>query len=1233
MATTQWTDGTDNWDIAADWSGGTVPGASDDVAISEGAPEILSNVAPVRSIEIDDPGTLIFADGGSVSVGQNLGNSGQLLVDAGGSTGGSHLTVADTLTNSGFIQIGNTAFGNQPTASSAVSAGALDNTGSIILEGSATTSAALTVASVAGFGTVGELTGDVSLSGDSDISFNSGEISAIESDASLVLVGADAFIADAAATGGNSALTGLSSNAGTLNLEGGATIAAVGSLDNTGVIDVDQNDSTGGSLLTVAATLTNSGFIQIGNTVFGNQPTASSAVTAGALNNTGSIVLEGSTTTSAALTVASAAGFGTVGELTGDVSLSGDADISFNSGEISAIESDASLVLLGADAFIEDATATGGNSALTGLSSNAGTLNLEGGATIAAVGSLDNSDTILVDQEGSTGGSHLAVADTLTNSGFIQIGNTAFGNQPTASSAVRAGALDNTGSLVLEGSTTTSAALTVASVAGFGTVGELTGDVSLSGDADISFSGGEISAIESGASLVLLGADAFIEDAFIENGQASGGNSALTGLSSNAGTLNLEGGASIAALGNLDNSDTILVDQEGSTGGSHLAVGDTLTNSGLIQIGNTAFGNQPTASSAVTAGALNNTGSIVLEGSTTTSAALTVASAAGFGAVGELTGDVSLSGDADISFSGGEISAIESDASLVLLGADAFIADAAATGGNSALTGLSSNAGTLNLEGGASIAAVGSLDNSNTILVDQEGSTGGSHLAVADTLTNSGFIQIGNTAFGNQPTASSAVTAGALNNTGSIVLEGSTTTSAALTVASAAGFGTVNELTGDVSLSGDADISFSGGEISAIESDASLVLLGTDAFIADATATGSNSALTGLSSNAGTLNLEGGATIAAVGSLDNSDTILVDQNGSTGGSLLTVADTLTNSGFIQIGNTAFGNQPTASSALTAGAVAGSGQIDLEGVGATVARLSVSGAIAAGQTILFEGSSALLESADAEELKGTLSNFAIGDRIDLTAVAFDVNGSASLNSTTDVLTVTEHGVAYNFQLAGNYTGDEFDLTSDGASGTNIVVAVCYYPGTRIGIPHGEMAVEDLSIGDTVQTVDGPAMAVRWIGRNTVSTRFGDPLRILPIRIRAGALGEGLPRRDLLVSPEHGLLVDDILIQAGALVNGVSITRESQVPETFVYYHVELAEHALILAEGTAAESFVDNVHRMAFDNWSEHEALYGQAPIAEMARPRAQSHRQVPANTRIRLMAHAEALFKKREIAA
>ena len=182
-------------------------------------------------------------------------------------------------------------------------------------------------------------------------------------------------------------------------------------------------------------------------------------------------------------------------------------------------------------------------------------------------------------------------------------------------------------------------------------------------------------------------------------------------------------------------------------------------------------------------------------------------------------------------------------------------------------------------------------------------------------------------------------------------------------------------------------------------------------------------------------------------------------------------------------------------------------------------------------------------------------------------------------------------------------------------------ICFYPGTGIATPEGERAVETLAIGDLVRTADGKTRPVRWIGRQTVSTRFGDKTRTLPIRIGAGSLAPGLPRRDLLLSPDHAVALDGILIQASALLNHTSITREHNVPERFTYYNIELASHELILAEGQPCETFIDNVERQAFDNWQEHEDLYGQAPeMAELPLPRAQSRRQLPASLRARLAA-------------
>jgi hypothetical protein len=184
------------------------------------------------------------------------------------------------------------------------------------------------------------------------------------------------------------------------------------------------------------------------------------------------------------------------------------------------------------------------------------------------------------------------------------------------------------------------------------------------------------------------------------------------------------------------------------------------------------------------------------------------------------------------------------------------------------------------------------------------------------------------------------------------------------------------------------------------------------------------------------------------------------------------------------------------------------------------------------------------------------------------------------------------------------------------------AVCFMAGTAIATPSGEVVVEALKAGDLVSLSDGRVAPISWLGIQTVSTIFTDKLRTSPIRIKAGALAEGLPARDLLISPDHAILLDGALVHAGALVNGATITRETDTPAVFTYYHVEVADHSLVLAEGVAAETFIDNVDRMAFDNWADHEALNEGVAIQEMDYPRAKSARQVPMATRERLAARA-----------
>ena len=155
--------------------------------------------------------------------------------------------------------------------------------------------------------------------------------------------------------------------------------------------------------------------------------------------------------------------------------------------------------------------------------------------------------------------------------------------------------------------------------------------------------------------------------------------------------------------------------------------------------------------------------------------------------------------------------------------------------------------------------------------------------------------------------------------------------------------------------------------------------------------------------------------------------------------------------------------------------------------------------------------------------------------------------------------------------------------------------CYGRGTLIRTPWGELAIEDLEIGDPVMTMNG-AKPVRWIGRRSYAGHFIAGRRdILPIRIHAGALGDGLPHRTLLVSPDHAMFLDGLLVPAAALVNGVSVTQADHV-DTVEYFHIEFDRHEIIWAAGAASESFIDDDSRRMFHNAHEHAARYpGHAP--------------------------------------
>lgn len=181
--------------------------------------------------------------------------------------------------------------------------------------------------------------------------------------------------------------------------------------------------------------------------------------------------------------------------------------------------------------------------------------------------------------------------------------------------------------------------------------------------------------------------------------------------------------------------------------------------------------------------------------------------------------------------------------------------------------------------------------------------------------------------------------------------------------------------------------------------------------------------------------------------------------------------------------------------------------------------------------------------------------------------------------------------------------------------------CFAAGTMIATDQGEVAVEDLKAGDLVRTADGRLTPVTWLGTQQIDTRLTHPAKVNPICITAGALGGGLPLRDLHVSADHAIEIDGTLYNAGVLVNGETIYQKRQMPkEGFTYYHVETEAHELLLAEGVAAESFIDYAGRDSFDNAAD----AGERVIPEMALPRVSAARLVPAALKVRLAPAAAA---------
>ena len=554
----------------------------------------------------------------------------------------------------------------------------------------------------------------------------------------------------------------------------------------------------------------------------------------------------------------------------------------------------------------------------------------------------------------------------------------------------------------------------------------------------------------------------------------SAGQATLTGPESvTAASVSLTGGAlqllgsddTFGALGNASGSN-VYVDNSG-TGGSVLTITNSigsglLSNAGGLSIGNAGI----TSATSVSAQSLTNTGTINLTAGAA-SASLTTASS-----IADWTGTITVTGqgtgNAEFVDGGTGLTAISSG-TVSLVGANAFIGTTGSPASNSGLSNLASNNGNFELSYGATATTSTGLSNTDFVGVDGQGALyggGGSTLNIGGVLTNSDRVDVGNNGMSGAATLTAT---GLANSGGTINVQGAGSNLASVTLTNGVGnwTGTLNlDTAGSL---GDALFVNGGTGITSIASGGQIEVNGTNAFLATSGNTGSNSALTQLSSNAGNFALHSGAQLTTTTGLDNSQYMSVDGQDiyGGGGSTLNIGGTFTNSGRIDVGN----NGMSGAATLTATGLANSGgTINVQGAGSNLASVTLTNGVgnwtgtlnldtagSLGDSLFVNGSTAVTSIASGGQIQinGTNAFFATSGNTTsnsaLTQLAsnagnFELQSGAQLTTTTGFnnsgyLGIDGQGSVYGgggsaFTIGGtltNDTGSRIDVGNNGMGG--------------------------------------------------------------------------------------------------------------------------------------------------------------------------------------------------------
>ncbi|UYH51070.1 Hint domain-containing protein [Candidatus Kirkpatrickella diaphorinae] len=228
---------------------------------------------------------------------------------------------------------------------------------------------------------------------------------------------------------------------------------------------------------------------------------------------------------------------------------------------------------------------------------------------------------------------------------------------------------------------------------------------------------------------------------------------------------------------------------------------------------------------------------------------------------------------------------------------------------------------------------------------------------------------------------------------------------------------------------------------------------------------------------------------------------------------------------------------------------------------------------------------------------------------------EVVGATAVSSVSkDLLGHTE--VNFNNGLTVALPGDYYDAAKNlnifqKSSGGNVYISsspihdtttlpvtgdfdpVCYLADAMVETVSGEKPVQDLQVGDEVITRDAfgniSTQPIIWTGKSRLRANkaLSDDRSGFPVRIKAGALAEKVPHRDLLVTSEHAIFLEGHFIPVRMLVNGRTISYDRSI-EAYDYYHFETAQHSIVHVSGAATETFLDNGMRDQFAEQNQAE---------------------------------------------